>query len=293
MLGGVTKLHTSDELTRRRWLKSFVEGPFRMGVQIITDDNDLRCRPIACPQEVGHLVGPVHLRTPFAHCDVPPAHQRVAAHKNARGGRTLVFIVHATRMLGRPSDGCPHFLQELDRLLIHAEHRIPCLVGLGIDLQHFLHTRCELGIGGRRNDPIFDLPGRKMIFFKVLRRVSWLTDSTSSNATACAANKRSVQLANPGGGGPSRKAMILASCIPSSTFPRTRRFGLPCSVISKPSVTKRSRMFSMVCVRPSNALAIAASVQCGPSASALSSTWERSTFCAATRRCLIRSFNIF
>src|SRR4029453_10693970 len=263
MLGGVTKRHASDELTRRRWLKSFVKGPFRMGVQIITDDNDLYCRSVACPQEVGHFVGPVYLRTPFAHRDVPPAHQRFAEHKNARGARTLVFIVHATRMLGRLSDGRPHFLQELDRLLIHAEHRIPRIVGLGIDLQHFLHTRCELGIGGRGNDPVFDLPGRKMVFFKVLRRVSWLTDSTSSNATACAAKKRSVQLANPDGGGPSRKAMILASCIPSSTLPRTRRFGLPCNVLSKPSVTNRSRIFSMVCVRPSNALALSSSVQCG------------------------------
>src|SRR5262245_32650443 len=110
MLGGVTKLHTSDEFTRRRWLKSFVEGPFCMGVQIITDDNDLRCRPIARPQEVSHLVGPVHLRTPGAHRDVPPAYQRFAEYKNARGARPLVFIVHATRMLGRPSDERPHFL---------------------------------------------------------------------------------------------------------------------------------------------------------------------------------------
>ena len=52
MLGGVTKLHASDELTRRRWLKSFVKGTFRMGVQIITDYNDLSRRPVVCPQEV-------------------------------------------------------------------------------------------------------------------------------------------------------------------------------------------------------------------------------------------------
>jgi len=164
MLGGVTKRHAADEYTRRCWLKSLVEGPFRMRVQIITDDNDLRCRPVACPQEVGHLVGPVNLGASFAHCDVTPAHQRFAEHKNAGGARALVCIVYATRMPGRPSDWCPRFLQELYRLLIHAEHRIPRIVGLGIDLEHFLHTRRELGIGGRRNDPILDLPVRKMVF---------------------------------------------------------------------------------------------------------------------------------
>src|SRR5512145_1613718 len=130
MLGGVTKRHTSDELTRRRWLKSFVESPFRMGVQIITDYNDLYCRPVACPQEVGHLVGPVNLRAPFAHRDVPPAHQRFAEHKNARSARPLVFIVYATRMPGCPGDGRPRFFEELYRLLIHTEHRIPRIVGL-------------------------------------------------------------------------------------------------------------------------------------------------------------------
>src|SRR5215510_4661551 len=166
MLGGVTKFHASDELTRRRWLKSFVKSPFRMGVQIITDHNDLYCRPVACPQEVGHFVGPVHLRAPFAHRDVPPAHQRFAEHKNARGARTFVFIVHATRMPGRPSDRRSHFLQELYRLLIHAEYWIPRIIGLGIDLKHVLHTRCKLGIGGRRNDPIFDLSVRKMVFLR-------------------------------------------------------------------------------------------------------------------------------
>jgi hypothetical protein len=148
-----------------------------------------------------------------------------------------------------------------------------------------------------KNHPINSSCGRlelcrAVVFFSVRRRVSWLTDSTISSATACSASSRSVQLANPFGGWPSRNAMILASCSPSRTFPRTRFLGLPFSAISNPSVTRRSRMNSTVLVPESKASAISTSVQFGPSASAFRRTWARRTFCADTRRFLTNRFNV-
>ena len=97
------------------------------------------------------------------------------------------------------------------------------------------------GIGFWWNYPILDFLFREIVFFSVARRVSWLTDSTISSETTCSANSRRVQFENPLGGVPSRNAMILASWFPSRILLRTRCFGLPSSVISKPSVTKRSR----------------------------------------------------
>lgn len=182
-----------------------------MGIQIVTDQDHLLRRGVARTQEVRHFLGLVHLGPSFAYRDVPPARQWFAEHKNAGGARPLVLIVYAPRMLGRPGDGEARFLQSLDRLLIHAEHGKAGIVGPGVDVEHFLHAGGEFGIGIGRNHPIGDLPRREVIFFSVLRGVSWLTVSTTSNVTACSASKRRVQWANPGGGGPSRKAMILAS----------------------------------------------------------------------------------
>jgi hypothetical protein len=77
--------------------------------------------------------------------------------------------------------------------------------------------------------------------------------------------------------------MILASCSPSRILLRTRLLGLPCSAISNPSVTSRSRRLSTDRVRQSKASAILASVQLGPSASAFNRMRARRIFCAATR----------
>ena len=143
--------------------------------------------------------------------NVPPTPQGFTEHKKAGGARPLVLIVYPTRMLARPGNGYARFLQQLDRLLIHAEHGIARIIEPGVDVEYFLHTGGEFGIGIRRNHPIGDLPRGEVIFFSVLRSVSWLTVSTMSNVMACSASRRRVQLANPGGGGPSRKAMIWAS----------------------------------------------------------------------------------
>ena len=52
----------------------------------------------------------------------------------------------------------------------------------------------------------------------------------------------------------------------------------PSSVSRKPRSTKRWRICSTICTRHEKASAIRSSVQFGPSASALSSTWAWRTF---------------
>src|SRR5208337_1908816 len=179
-------------------------------------------------------------------------------------------------MFPRRGNRHARLLEQLDRLFVHAEHRTLRIIRLSIGFQHFLHAGHEFAVRFRRDYPVIDFPPGHPVFLSVRRTVSWLIDSTISNVTTCSASSRRLQLENPGGGGPRRIAITFASCSPSSNFSRGgSRRGWPLSVNSNPCVTNRSRMFSTVWVRQSNASAIFASVQSGPSASAFSSTWAR------------------
>src|SRR5665213_4574103 len=109
-------------------------------------------------------------------------------------------------------------LEQLDRLLVHADHRVPGIIWLSIGFQNLFHARNELAIGLRGNHPVVDLPLGHPVFLSVRRTVSWLIDLAISNATTCSASSRSVQLEHPGGGVPKRRAITFASCSPSSSF---------------------------------------------------------------------------
>jgi len=106
-----------------------------------------------------------------------------------------------------------------------------------------------------------------------------LMDGAISSSTTFSASSRSVQPLRPSGGSPSRNAMTWASCRPSSDFARggVSRC-LPFKAMSKPSVTRRLRTFSTVCLLHRNASAMSWSFQFRPSASALSKMLARRTF---------------
>src|SRR5262249_14875607 len=148
-----------------------------------------------------------------------------------------------------------------------------------VNIEYFLHAGHKLGVGLWRNYPVFDLAVGHPVFLSVRRMVSWLMESTISSSTTLRANNRNVQLAYPFGAGPNRIAMILASCSPVSSFGVGGSLRLARSSVSrKPRSTKRWRICSTVCTRQEKASAIRSSVQFGPLASALSSTWARRTF---------------
>jgi hypothetical protein len=88
-----------------------------------------------------------------------------------------------------------NFLEQLHGLLVHAEHGARGIVRLFIRLQHFLHAGDELGIGLRRNHPVFELAIRHAVFFNVRRSVSRLTASTIASSTTLRASSRKVQFA--------------------------------------------------------------------------------------------------
>src|SRR5260370_26369670 len=200
-------------------------------------------------------------------------------HEDVGRPGPFVLVVHPSAMFACCRDRRACLLEQLDRLLVHAQHRTRRIVRHGVGVQHLLHCRNELGVGLRRDDPVLALPIRHAVFFRVRRRVSWLTDATISNSIPLRANSRSDQLAYPGGGEPRRIAMTFASCSPSNSLGVGGWVRLiPFNACSKPHSTRRRRTFSTVLLRQPNASAIRRSVQLGPSASALSRIWARRTF---------------
>ena len=108
----------------------------------------------------------------LANADFTPAHQRLAEHEDARRPRPLVLVIDAPRPRLRRRERHALLLQHLHRLLVHAQHRLPRIVGLGVGFEHFLHSSHELGVLLGRNHPVLDLPFRHAIFLSTLRTVS-------------------------------------------------------------------------------------------------------------------------
>src|SRR5207302_10989908 len=205
--------------------------------------------------------------------------KRFGAQEDGGRPRSFVCVVNPLPVCGRGSNGQARFFQSLHRLFVHAEDRHVRIVRLFVGFQHLFHVGNALGVRFRWHDPVCDLPMRHTVFFRVRRTVSSLTESTMATATTLRANKRSVQLLEPCGGGPRRVAMLRASWSPVNRFStggclRSTRL----SVSSHPCSTNRWRSLSTVLVRHENASAIRSSVHVGPSASAFSRTCARRTF---------------
>ena len=130
------------------------------------------------------------------------------------------------------------------------------IVRLFVGFQHFFHVRDKLRVRFRRNHPVFDLRFVMPFFLACWRTVSWLMDSTISNATSSAANSRSVH----------RHTLRAASQphrdqfrFPLAIEHRLAGRGVPVfasTPLSKPSITRRSRSFSTVRNRAESASAI-------------------------------------
>ena len=94
--------------------------------------------------------------------------------------------------------GCGHrlssFVEELNWLLIHAQHRGGRIVGFFVGFQDFFHVGDELAVRFRRNHPVFNLAFRHSVFFCVCRTVSMLMESTTSRATSSSASNCNVHL---------------------------------------------------------------------------------------------------
>ena len=275
----VAELDATNQFPCPGRLEHCVEGALRVRVEVVADQGDLRAVGVATFQQAGDLQRPVRLRTPSPGRRLPPTGQRLAEQEDRGRASPFVLVIDPARPLPGGGNRRTCFPDQLHRLLIHAHDRARRVVRLRVGVEDLFHVRHELRIGLRRDHPVLDFPPRHPVFFSVLRTVSWLTDSTIANSTTRRANSRNDQLEYPFGGGPSRRAMMRASCSPSSSFGTGGDSrGLRSSARSNPSSTHRWRTFSTVLVRHGTASAICWSVHAGPSASACKRICARRTF---------------
>jgi len=142
--------------------------------------------------------------------------------------------------LGRK--GWSHFADQLFARLVHADDRKPRIVRTMIDLENVLHAEHDLDAGFGRDTPVLLPMGFQLVFFSVLRTVSYESSSSStSNSTMRSASSLSVQRAYPSGDGPHANAISRASFAPSRRRRSGRGFDFFSRLASKPSSTSCSR----------------------------------------------------
>ena len=168
-------------------------------------------------------------------------HQQVS-HPVALVLRVVAGYLAGTRLLR-----WPHLLHALLARLIHADHRMRCIVRLGIYLQDVLHPAHEGRVLLWRDAPHLLSPRLDLVFFSTWRTVSWEIEHTIRRRFNSSHSICSVHRARPAGGSLQAMAINCASPSPSSTVARSRlRLRRP-KAASSPSSTQRLRILSTFC----------------------------------------------
>src|SRR6516165_1845311 len=286
VLGRVNNLQTPNQPTRFLGRKGFVQRAPAVRVEVVHHQrNPLRLGPMHIDQ-LANSLGPVGLGALVGHYQMPPAGQRLREREHIGRAVAFVFVVEALAAPRRRGKRCLRFDGQLLAQFVHADQRETRIVRALVGLQHVFYVVDELGIVLRGNAPHAFLPGLQLVFLRHCRTVSCETASTMSSSTARSANNRNVHRACPDGTAPQHSATTLASFSPSRILARdSRACFLRFKADSKPSSTRRLRMFSTVCTVTWHASAIASSFHAGPCrpASASSSTWAWVRFFAAIR----------
>src|SRR5262249_6738290 len=75
------------------------------------------------PEQLRHLQRPIDLRPSLPDRDTPPTRQRVAEEEHTCRARPLLLLSTPPWMILGRWDRRPRLLQQLHRLLVHAQHR--------------------------------------------------------------------------------------------------------------------------------------------------------------------------
>jgi len=111
---GVPELDTLDQLAGLLRWKSLIEGPGRVGVEVVAHKNHFLCLGISGPQQVCHFQGPIHLGPPVTDTHLTPANQRLREDKNACHSGSLILVINTFRLSPSLRDRPPDFPGQLE-----------------------------------------------------------------------------------------------------------------------------------------------------------------------------------
>ena len=143
-----------------------------MSVEIIAHQDHLGGIGITVLKQVLDLVRPVDRGALCGYVDRPPPRQGLGEQKHVGRTGTFVFVI-VTLWLARSGwQGCARFLNQLHRLFIHVDKRVPWIIGALIEIQDIFHVGNKVCIVLRGNPPTFLQVWLEDVFFIVCRTVS-------------------------------------------------------------------------------------------------------------------------
>lgn len=126
-----------------------------MGVEVVTDENDLFGGWILLIEQVFYLVGPVGHGALFMGANSAFPGFWLVKHKNAGGAVSFILMVIAFWLSRFQGKRRAYLLGQLNGLFIHTYHGKISLIGSVIDLQHVFHSGYEIAVLLWGNDPTF------------------------------------------------------------------------------------------------------------------------------------------
>ncbi len=159
---------------------------------------------------------------------------------------SLVFVVDDFRLPGPHGAGKASFLRLLPTGLIHANQNLVFGNIPLIQVQHLLPRRHERRVAARGKAPVRLQPRLDLLFFRVLRTVSFEMLSTISLSIRRPARSFRVPRTQPSGGEEPARATRFASFAPSRRFGRRFSCSRRRRAASRLSRTQRLRRRSTV-----------------------------------------------
>lgn len=181
--------------------KGLIEPRRGVGIEIIQHPVPLRSVGIGLIKQPCHLLGKGLSRPLGGHRHLPPAALWLAAQEQIAPPIPVVFVVLALGLARGGRQGRAGLGYPLLGGFIKADRWVLRVIRLFIEVQHVLQGRDELR-AYRRDTPLLLLPRREVVFGRIWRTVSWLSDAASPHCTALSASKRSVHRAWPAGAVP-------------------------------------------------------------------------------------------
>jgi len=117
-----------------------------MGVEIIAHQDHLVGIRITVIQQVLNLMRPVDSSAVFRDIDRPPPRQGFGEQKHVGRPNPFVFVIVPQWLARLGWQGRARFLNQLHRLFIHVDQRVPWIIGTLIEIQDILHVGHKVGI---------------------------------------------------------------------------------------------------------------------------------------------------